>query len=134
MTTGAVSGLTVTFSVESTPLGAAANYTLTLSQGTIDATSDDSSRWGEYLVGRRDWTIDSDFLYIYTDTAAKYLEEHITSATPTYVTVILTLPDGRTYSGDGIVTSFTITSGFEETVKASISIQGTDALTTSTSM
>ena len=133
MTTNAASGLTVTLTVESTPLGAATNYTLTLSQGTIDATSDDSSRWGEYLVGRRDWSIDSDFLYIYTDTAATYLEEHLTGATPALVTVVLTMPDGRTYSGDGIVTSFVITSGFEETIKASISIQGTDALTTSTS-
>lgn len=133
MTTTSVSGLATVFTAEAAAIGAAKNYTLTLSQGTIDSTSDDSARWGEYIVGRRDWTVDIDCLYIYTDAAQIYLEEHLTGAVPAIVTLVLTMPDGRTYSGTGIVTSFAITSNYEDVITASISIQGSDALTTSTS-
>jgi len=133
MTTHAASGLTVTLSVESTPLGGTRAYTLTMNQEVIDTTSDDSSRWEELLPGRRSWAIDTEALYIYDDTAAIYLEEHVTEANPAAVTVILTMPNGRTYSGDGLVTSIVISRDYEGAITASVSIRGTDALTTSTS-
>lgn len=133
MTTSAVSGLTVTLTAEGIALGAAKNYTLTINQATIDTTSDDSSRWGEYIVGRREWTIDIDCLYIYTDVAQKIFEEHITAEDPAEIDIVLTMPDGRTYTGVCIVTSITYTSNFEDVITASVSLQGTDALATTTS-
>lgn len=104
-----------------------------MNQATIDSTSDDTSRWETALVGLRGWTVDMDCLYIYDDSAQIYLEEHLVAANPTSITLVLTMPDGRTYSGTGLVTAFNITSPHEDVITASISIKGTGALTTSTS-
>ena len=133
MTTNAYSGLTTTLTIEGAAVGACRNSTLTINQAMIDTTSDDSSRWGEFVVGRRDWSIDLDGLYIYTDAAQIYLEEHITAANPAEVTLIWTLPDGRTYSGTGLCTTSSDRSPIEDAVTFSATIQGTDAITTSTS-
>ena len=133
MTTHSVSGLATLFTVEGAALGAARNYSFSGSQAMIDATSDDSSRWGEYLVGRRDWNIDIDMLYIYDNPAQIYLEEHWTGADPASLTVIWTMPDGRTYTGTALLTSYSLTSPYEDVITASVSLQGTDGITTSTS-
>ena len=133
MATGGVSGLTVTLTVENTPLASTTDYTLTINQEVIDETSDDSARWEELIVGRRSWSIDADFFYIYNDAAAVYLEEHVTAGNPASVSVVLTTPNNNTYSGEGIVTSFVISRNFEDAIKASCTIRGTAALATATS-
>jgi len=133
MTTSSVSGFTVTLTIEGAAVGAMRNSVLTINQAMIDTTSDDAGRWGEFVVGRRDWNISSDGLYIYTDAAQIYLEEHLTAANPATVTLIWTLPDGRTYSGTGLVTSWSINAPYEDAITFSVNIQGTDAITTSTS-
>ena len=133
MTTHSTGGLTTTLTIEGAAVGACRNSSITINQAVIDTTSDDSSRWGEFVVGRRDWTIDLDGLYIYDDAAQIYLEEHITAANPASVTLIWTLPDGRTYSGTGLCTTLNISSPYEDAVTFSATIQGTDAITTSTS-
>ena len=133
MTTNSVSGLATLFTVEGAALGAARNYSFSGSQAMIDATSDDSSRWGEYLVGRRDWNIDIDMLYIYDNPAQIYLEEHWTGGDPASLAVIWTMPDGRTYTGTALLTSYSLTSPYEDVITASVSLQGTDAIATSTS-
>lgn len=133
MSTGVVSGLASIFTVEGAAIGAARNYTLTINQATIDATSDDDARWADNIVGRRDWGIDIDAMYVDTDAAQKYLEEHLTAANPAAVTIIFTTPSSRTYSGTGIVTSVSLTSNYEDAVTYSISIVGDGAITTSTS-
>jgi len=78
----AVSGENMTLSVEGDVLAAARTVTISFSQATIDATSADSGRNGEYLAGRRDVTIDVDALYIYDDVAKKVLQAHFTEGSP----------------------------------------------------
>ena len=133
MATDVVSGLSATLTCELAALGVAQNYTLTLNQALIDGTSDDDSRWDYSLVGRRDWSIDMDCLYLYTDACQIYIEQHITEANPAALTVIFTLPDGRTYSGTCLATSFSITSNFEGAISSSISLKGRGALTSTAS-
>jgi len=133
MTTDAVSGLTVTLTVDGEAVGAAKGYTLSGSQAMIDATSDDSSRWGEYIVGRRDVTIDIDCLYIYNDQAQIYIDEHFFEGVPAALSLILTFPDGRTYTGEALVTSLTYNRNFEDVITAAVTLQITDGITTTTS-
>jgi len=133
MTTDAVSGANMTLTAEGDVLAGARTITLSFSQATIDATSADSSRAGEYLVGRRDYTIDVDALYIYNDVAKKVLQNHICNASPAQVTCIVTMPDGATYTGEGIVTSLVYTGPYEDSLTATASITITDGLTCSTS-
>jgi predicted secreted protein len=123
----------MTLSVEGDVLGGARNVTINFNQETIDATSRDSSRWGEYLVGRRTWTIDFEALYIYTDVAKRALLNHINAASPADLDVIVTMPDGITYTGKALLTSFQLNGPFEDALVASGSLQGTDALTASSS-
>jgi len=133
MATGVIAGLTSVFTSEGAALGVARSYTLTVNQALIDGTSDDDSRWDYALVGRRDWSIDIECLYLATDTTQIYIEEHLISANPAVLTVIFTLPGGRTYSGTCLATSYNISSNFEDAVSMSISLKGRGALTGSAS-
>lgn len=133
MTTNAVSGRTSTLSVEGDVIAGFRNFTLSFSRATEDATSADSDRWDELLAGRRSVAIDIDVLYVYTDIAQKVLDEHAFENTPATVTVILTMPDGRTYTGEAIVTSLTYNIPAEDVITAAATLQITDGLTTTTS-
>ena len=133
MTTDAVSGRTSTLSVEGDVIAGFRTFTLSFSRATEDATSADSDRWDELLAGRRSVSIDVDCLYIYNDIAQLVLDEHAFENLPVTVSVILTMPDGRTYTGEGIVTSLTYNIPAEDIISAAATIQITDGLTTTTS-
>jgi len=129
----AVSGENMTLSVEGDVLAAARTVTISFSQATIDATSADSGRNGEYLAGRRDVTIDVDALYIYDDVAKKVLQAHFTEGSPSTLTCVVTMPDGNTYTGEGILTSLVFTGPYEDALTATASIQITGGITASSS-
>lgn len=133
MTTGSVIGLNMTLTCEGDVLGGQRSVTLNLTQATVDMSSATGSRWDEYEVGRRSWSIDFDALYIYNDVAKKVLMNHFTNASPATITVIVTMPDSATYTGEAILTSFTLTGPFEDALTATGTLVGTDALTASTS-
>lgn len=133
MTTSSVSGQGMTLTCEGDVLGGARSVTLSWAQATIDTTSADSSWWGEYIPGRRDVTIDVDALYIYTDIAKKVLQNHVCNQLPVTITCIVTMPDGATFTGEGIVTSLVYTGPHEDALTAAATIQITDGLTCSTS-
>lgn len=133
MTTGAVTGLNMTLSCEGDVLGGQRSVSVNFAQGTIDVSSRDSARWGEYLAGRRDWTIDFEALYIYDDVAKRVLQNHFTAGSPATISIIVTMPDGITYTGEAILTSLNFNGPFEDALTASGSLQGTDALTPSAS-
>jgi predicted secreted protein len=123
----------MTLSCEGDILGGARSVALNFAQETIDVTSRDSSKWGEFLASRRTWTIDFDALSIYTDIAKKVLVNHYTAGSPATITVIVTMPDGITYTGEAILTSFTFNGPFEDALTATGTLQGTDALVASAS-
>lgn len=133
MTTDAVSGSNMTLTCEGDPVAGAKGFTISFSQATIDVTSADSGREGEYLAGRRDYTIDVDALYIYSDIGRKVLQSHLVDGSPAQITCVVTMPDSQTYTGEGIVTSLTYTGPFEDALTATASIQITDGLTASSS-
>jgi len=133
MTTNSASGLTATLSVEGDVIAGFRAFTLSGSQAMIDATSADSSRWDELIIGRRSVTIDIDALYIYNDIAQKVLDEHFFEGAPAALTLILTMPDGRTYTGEALVTSLTYNIPAEDVVTAAVTLQITDGITITTS-
>jgi predicted secreted protein len=133
MTTNSVSGLTMTLTAEGDVLAGAKNISITFTQSEIDVTSADSSRKGEYLGGRRDVVIDVDALYIYNDVAKKVLQNHLLQASPATVTCIITMPDGASYTGEGIVTSLSYSGPYEDALGMAASIKITDGITESTS-
>ena len=138
MTTSAVSGQSITLSVDGGLLAGSKNYSISWSQAGIDVTSRDDAFQGANLAGRRDWTIDIDALYVYTDDAKKLLllnvNQGLAGATAdATVTVIITTAAAVTYTGTAIVTSFALAMPAEDAVTYTCSLQGTGALTMSAS-
>lgn len=133
MTTGAVTGVNCSLAVEGDVLAGQLNVSLSVAQDMIDASSRDSSRWGESLPGRKKWSISLDALYIYNDIAEKVIRNHMVNGSPDTITVILTMPDGATFSGECIVSSFEIAAPENDMMKFTATLEGTDALAISVS-
>jgi len=131
MASSAVSGKLMTLSVEGALLAESRSFSIGLNEGTIDVTNRDSDWWGEYLRGRRDWTIDFEGLYISSDLAKHYLLYYYSTRLPsTSLTVIITLADGTaTLTGEALLTSLSFDGPFEDAAAVSGSLQGTSTLT-----
>jgi len=129
----AVTGKSMTMSVEGALLAESQNFAIHFSANTIDVTNRDSSWHGEYLVGRDEWTVDFDGLFIYNDLAKKYLQYYWSDRTPATLTIVITMPDTSTYTGEAILTSLDYEGPFEDALKLSGSLQGTAVLTASAS-
>ena len=139
MTTNAVSGKSMTLSIEGDFVGEAQSFALHFAQSTIVVTSKDSNDWGDFLAGRKEWSIDFNGLYIYNDYAQRALKNHFlayTSLVPIAVPhlhVIITMPDGQTFTGEAVLESMDYEGPAEEALTISGSLKGKGALVPSTS-
>jgi len=128
VTTYAVSGSPSVCTILSDVFSGSTNYTLNLGQGVIDSSSDDSARWGEIIAGQRNWTIEIEGLYIYTDLAQIYLEQHLTDEEPERVVLAFTPVDEKVFQGNGLVATIYCVSSFEDAIKINVDIRGTGLL------
>jgi len=128
-----VSGLSMTLKFEGCALANSRSFTLNMGQDLMDVTSRSSSQWSESLLARRNWSIDFDGLWIYNDPAKKVLMAHFEDKTPVSITVVATMPDGATYTGEAYLTSYSVSAPYEDALTASGSLQGTAGLTISVS-
>jgi len=138
MTTGAVSGQSITLSAGGDLLAGSKNYSISWGAAMIDITSRDDAFQGAFLPGRRDWKIDIDALYVYTDVAKKLFLSNVNAGLAgatavTAVTVIITTAAAVTYTGTAHVTSFALAMPAEDAVTYTCSLQGTGVLTMSAS-
>jgi len=134
MATSGISGKLMTLSIEGAALAESRDFTLTMNQAIIDLTNRDSDFWQESIAGRRDWAIDGEGLYIYTDVAKRVLQYHYTDRSPSTLTVILSLADATiTMSGEAVLTSLSYVGPHEDAATISFSLSGTSTLTASTS-
>jgi len=133
MSSSAVSGHSMTMTVEGAALAESQTFSIHFTVATIDVTNRDSSWHGEYLQGRDEWTIDFDGLYIYDDLAKKYLQYYWSDRTPATLSIIVTMPDANTYTGEAILTSLDYEGPHEDKLSISGSLQGTAVLTCSAS-
>jgi predicted secreted protein len=129
----AVKGQLMTLSVEDDLLAESRSFSLHFTQGSIDVTSRDNNAWADFLVGRRDWSIDFDGLYIYDDVAQKVLRSHFTDQSPAALTCIITMPDGATFTGEAILESMDYVGPYDDALTFSGSLKGQGAITASVS-
>ncbi len=132
MASSAVTGQAMTLTLEGDALAESRDFSLALNQAEIDVTSRDSSRWGEFLPGRREWTITFDHLYITSDVAKKVILAHYEDGSPAALTALITV-GSQTFTGETIMTSFTLSLPYEGAVTASGTLKGTSTLTISVS-
>lgn len=112
------------------------NIRIRVNHDQIDATSNDSSGWNEYLRGSRGWTATAESLYasssgmtyhifadaVINDYAVSVLFQPTTAATATYC-----------YTGTAHITDFEIGGDSKGLFVNNVNLQGTGALTYATS-
>ena len=92
-----------------------------------DTTDKDSSDWNEYLDGIRGWSISGSIKYDAGDAALTQIEDDLVANTLTKVqwkTI-----NSLTWSGDGYLTSVSMTSDNPDVVKMDITVTGTGTWT-----
>lgn len=117
----------------------AQNCTLTVNQSIREITNKESAGFKESLEGLRDFTIDVDGAYAWTDASGSALTNGADDVLETNVLnarqkVDFIFGDTATtsdvsYSGSGFITSMSFTGGTEDTATYSMTIEGTGLLT-----
>jgi TP901-1 family phage major tail protein len=113
----------------------ATNCSLELSMDERDITSKDSAGWKEIAGGLRNWSISTDALYDATDLGATKTDfvalfDLVDARTKIYVefTILSPATGDYIYTGEGYVTSLSLSGGVEDTATYSCSITGTGDL------
>tara|TARA_R110000824_G_scaffold393384_1_gene592509 strand:+ start:3246 stop:3674 length:429 start_codon:yes stop_codon:yes gene_type:complete len=116
----------------------AQNCTLNVNHSPREITNKESSGNKEILEGLRDFSIDIDGAYAWTDASSVVLANGVDDVLQTNilnlrqpVTFIFgdTSANDVSYGGSGFITSVSITGSTEDTATYSLSIEGTGALT-----
>lgn len=106
-------------------LGGQRSATLNRSAESLDATSKDSD-WKENLQGMKEWSVDADGLLIESDEAYDMLEEAFMDDGE--VGVIITLPSGKKYSGNAVITDFPLEFPYDDLVTYTVAFTGNGPL------
>ncbi len=117
----------------------AQNCTLNVNHSPREITNKESAGYKEILEGLRDFSIDIDGAYAWTNAAGAALTDGVDDVLETNVlnarqAVSFIFGDTAatsdiSYSGSGFITSVSLTGGTEDTATYSMSIEGTGALT-----
>ena len=117
----------------------AQNCTLNVNHSPREITNKESGGYKEILEGLRDFSIDIDGAYAWTNASGTALTDGIDDVLETNVLnarQAVTFIFGDTastsdisYSGSGFITSVSLTGGTEDTATYSMSIEGTGVLT-----
>ncbi len=118
----------------------AQNGSINLNLSLREITNKQSAGWKESLESSRDWTIDLDGAYAWTDASGSALTNGADDlALSNIITnrTALTIRFGNTggatadtyYEGSAFLTSFSVSAGTEDTATYSMSFEGTRALT-----
>ena len=114
--------------------------TINVNHSTRDTTNKESGGYKSALEGLRDWSIDLDGAYAWTDAAGVVLTngaDDLLLANIITNRVALTVKFGNVggatgdtvYSGSVYLTSFSVSAGTEDTATYSLSLEGTGAIT-----
>ena len=119
----------------------AQNCTLNVNHSPREITNKESGGWKEILEGLRDYSIDIDGAYAWTNAGGTVLTDGVDDVlkanlltTRQAVDFIFgdTSADDVSYAGSGFITSVSITGGTEDTATYSLSIEGSGELTSTT--
>tara|TARA_R100001440_G_scaffold4870_2_gene10747 strand:+ start:725 stop:1162 length:438 start_codon:yes stop_codon:yes gene_type:complete len=116
----------------------AQNCTLTVNQSVREITNKESAGFKEILEGLRDFTIDVDGAYAWSNASDTPISDGADDLIDTNVltnrqAVSFTFGDNQTtgdnnYTGSGFITSMSLTGGTEDTATYSFTIEGTGVL------
>lgn len=119
-------GVDVVVKIGNEILAGQRNATLNRSAETLDTTSKDSDGWKEGEQGFKEFSINTDGLYVENDTAFNALEEAYMNGTK--VDVDVALPTGSKYTGKAFITDFPLNAPYTDKVTYNVTFQGTGKL------
>jgi len=117
----------------------AQNGSLNINHSLREITSKESAGWKESLEGLRDWSVDLDGAYAWTDAAGSAVTNSADELLATHILArtALTIKFGNVagatgdtvYNGSVYLTSFSVSAGTEDTATYSLSLEGTGLIT-----
>jgi predicted secreted protein len=117
----------------------AQNCTLNVNHSPREITNKESAGYKEILEGLRDYSVDIDGAYAWTNKSGVALTDGVDDTLETnvlnarqsvsFIFGDTTSTSDISYSGNGYITSVSITGGTEDTATYSLTIEGTGALT-----
>ena len=129
-----VAGKLMAITLDGTGLAYSRDFSVSLDTETIDITSRDTAWWRRLLRGMRSWSISGSGLYSASAAGKQVLQAWYNDSTDAAIAVVLTLADGTiTLGGDGILTNLSYDGPHADAATYSFSIEGTGALTQSSS-
>lgn len=111
------------------PVGEAREATLNVSTDELDATSFDSVGWKEYIPGMKEWTCDTENLYVRSNAGQQALWTTLVAGAKLNLRLLPKIGTGNIgYTGQAFITSWEIGEPVDDIVSLSVSFRGTSAL------
>ena len=135
MATQAIAGRKATLAVmaassaaTTTLLAECKSFKLTVTEDSIDATSNDSSGWKEVIPGRRGWKLDVQAIDAFTDAEQAGLRKALSSGTTRYVVLTPATAKTQKFKGWVNVTGYEIDIKENDAILANFSAEGVRSL------
>ena len=104
--------------------------TVNRSQESIEVSAKDTSGgWKSFISGMKEWSIETEGLYVISDATHKILGAAYENAEAVCVKVINTKDESGLFGGVAIVTEYSLEAPFDEAMTYTISLSGIGKLT-----
>lgn len=120
-------GIAATSSGTASEIGEVREWSINVTQDMLDASSNDSSGWNEFIAGQRAWTITFGAVYA-READQNLLRESLSSAASRYFTLRPSTAVSTLWRGTGFVTNYSVSGQTNDVVVTDMAIQGTRAL------
>lgn len=121
-------GISATSTGTSSEVGEVRNWSIDVTQDNIDASSNDSSGWNEFLAGQRGWQLTAQSVYA-READQNLLRESLSSAATRFFTLHPATSATQKWTGTGRIASYKVGGDYNNVVLFDFVVQGTAALT-----
>ena len=111
-------------------LGGQGDATLNREAEEIDVSAKTDGQYGDYLTGRKTWSVECEGFLVDGDAAFEALETKYEERNP--VAIEIRMPSGKTYSGEVIITEFPLEFPQDDGSTFSLTMMGKGPLTIGT--
>jgi len=111
------------------------SLTINRSADTIEVSSKDTEGgWKSNIAGMKEWSIDTDGLYIASDASMKKLAKAFADSDPVCLIVKNTKTDSYMFGGQAFITDFPLEAPYDDALTYSVTFSGNGALVDLSSM
>lgn len=121
-------GIAATSSGTASEVGEIRDWSIKLDQNMIDASSNDSSGWNEFITGQRGWSLTIGAVYA-RESDQNLLRESLSSAATRYWTVRPSTLASTLWKGTGWVENYSVSGQTDGVVVFDLTVRGTRAIT-----